>query len=301
MDDVTDAESTSHTPFWNMAKEASLYHLRQHRVDEDAVTSLWNKTLRKANTILEMMQVSDYEAGHYFDPPRDTAASTFTDTTNPVDHNYKPHDLSWELDLRANDNSKALCSLGIGTHSYHCGGYNFSYLWDHGGHYKNQHGMFEYGFKQVLNPYAGAIVAVENCSPAYFSDDDYPVSALHFWSDVAFLQYRTACVQYERMFKQPAADLKYILRQSIVNDDTCLLVGELFEKSKQKLTRWPGVEFPADSVGGKILLGCPNGAGVGFMLVQHKAQLGIKCVKNIRLFLDRSGLLNLLFVLENVD
>ena len=66
------------------------------------------------------------------------------------------------------------------------------------------------------------------------------------------------------------------------------------------LLEWPGIAFKADSENGKVLLGCPNGFGVGFMLAQHKVQLGNKTVGSIRVFGDSTKHLNLLFEIEDV-
>ena len=66
---------------------------------------------------------------------------------------------------------------------------------------------------------------------------------------------------------------------------------------------WPGVEVSAGSAQGKALLGSSNGAGVDFLVAQHKRQLGHKILDSIRIFGETRQLINrvrLLFVIKDV-
>jgi hypothetical protein len=70
----------------------------------------------------------------------------------------------------------------------------------------------------------------------------------------------------------------------IANDDTRKLAASaLASRNRDKLDRWPGLQFGTDTPEGKALLGSPIGATIAYFLMQHKAELGNKVVTKITL------------------
>jgi len=132
---------------------------------------------------------------------------------------------------------------------------------------------------------SGLLVASHNYSPAYKARVSgwHPSAALpllQHWSDVAFLQW--ASVQQD---EQGIRGLKYILRENTQNKDTFAVIRHIISGlPTMGNLLWPGVEFDAKSDNGMALLGTPNGAGVAWMLAQHRAQLGHKVVDKVVLF-----------------
>ncbi|KAH7388645.1 hypothetical protein BKA66DRAFT_511037 [Pyrenochaeta sp. MPI-SDFR-AT-0127] len=69
---------------------------------------------------------------------------------------------------------------------------------------------------------------------------------------------------------------------NVVNDATSLLAARAFRNNKIKeLSKWPGAAFTADTDEGKALIGSPIGASIAHMLIQHKAELGIKHITKV--------------------
>ncbi|KAF1959612.1 hypothetical protein CC80DRAFT_501814 [Byssothecium circinans] len=244
-----------------------------------AGTDLWEKALEKGTKLLLMMQSTDFEAG---------AASPFDDSTNPDDYGYMTQDISDEYDPErvSTMNEIALTELGIGTQAHLFGGDNYHIMWatDH------TTGP-ESWFSQILNPRAGLIIADLNTSPNHGENPaGKKLPDLRFWSDIAYLQWRSACAEYE-------------CKQSTSCDTPQPQASELnkvLEQIGAELSEWPGVLLKPDCEEAKVLLGSPNGSGVAFLLIDHKAQLGRKTVGGIRIFNDDESYLNLLFEIEDV-
>jgi hypothetical protein len=109
------------------------------------------------------------------------------------------------------------------------------------------------------------------------------VPALKQWSDIIYLPWMEL---HTPTSGTKVSDLKYIMRTPCVNPTTQLVVTEVLKRTGKQLGPWPGATFSADTKEGNALMGTPNGHGVGFMLVQHKKQLGNKVVEKITVFQD---------------
>jgi hypothetical protein len=84
---------------------------------------------------------------------------------------------------------------------------------------------------------------------------------------------------------QETDDLRYIVWSGIVNTTT-RAVAEHIMVSKTDEGRWPAWGDASWSMGSdeaKALLGTPNGAGVAWLLAQHKEQLGHKTIRKVHL------------------
>lgn len=94
---------------------------------------------------------------------------------------------------------------------------------------------------------------------------------LRRWSDVVFLTWQNLCRGSERTKK-----LKWIFRLNITNDKTKKIIAEVMRGDIHNLKGWPGNTFIASQTSGLALLGTPHGAGVAWLLAQHKEQFGFQ-------------------------
>jgi len=83
--------------------------------------------------------------------------------------------------------------------------------------------------------------------------------------------------------------IKYMMSWPVDNTACQTVLREVFRRSGKTLAPWPGETFGIDSDEGKSLLGCPNGVGIGWFLVQHKTHLGNKIVEKITVFQDNTN------------
>lgn len=87
-----------------------------------------------------------------------------------------------------------------------------------------------------------------------------------------------------------ASQIKYYIINAITNSDTGPVIQRAVESGKvAPLKKWPGASFGMETDEGKALLGTPVGVGVGFLLAQHKAQLGNKVISKVDVFLPEEG------------
>lgn len=133
-----------------------------------------------------------------------------------------------------------------------------------------------------INAEVGLLIAANNQSPKAalyeWGREGAPTPALKQWSDVAFLQWKQQATN-EGVAVQ---NLKYILRYNVQNDETTEVIMECLNHGTPGL--WPGIEFDINSEEGRALLGTPNGYGVGYLLLQHRADLGQKMIRSVNIF-----------------
>jgi hypothetical protein len=123
-------------------------------------------------------------------------------------------------------------------------------------------------------------------------DDENPPPPLKTLGDVLWLQWEERC----KSQKIDVAALTYIVMDGTVNPSTTQAIEHVL--AGEKAGPYPGKIFESDSKELATLIASPQGQGVFWMLSQHKAQLGIKTVKNCRVW-DDQGQVNL--VVELVD
>lgn len=139
-------------------------------------------------------------------------------------------------------------------------------------------------------PSGGVILANDNKSPDYMIQKkltpatftaDTPRVPLKSWPDVIFLSWASLTTADERK------DLRFVLRRVFTNDATLdnlkkIMKAKGFKDGQAPV--WPGVVVDADTNGWYLLLASPNVSGVCWLLLQHKAELGAKTIKGIRVF-----------------
>ena len=157
----------------------------------------------------------------------------------------------------------------------------------------------------IYNP--RAIVAQYSSAPwnsgERFGIRGEDIIPLNHWSDIVFLQWKQYC--YDRVLRMDG--LRYVLRSNVTNGDTIDVVDDVASSLGLDLRRWdnpvddPGVRtFPVDTEQGMALLGTPNGAGVVYLLTQHREAFGYLMIEAITVFIRQtygvaSGSLNLVF------
>ncbi|CAN9190957.1 unnamed protein product [Alternaria alternata] len=97
-----------------------------------------------------------------------------------------------------------------------------------------------------------------------------------------------AWAMWNRVDAPDLAGLKYLLVTQVMNAGSRELFRSALEtlnppQSEYKL--WPGEEFKIETKGGKAILGSPVGRWAGYLLLQHKDQLGgNRYIEKVRLF-----------------
>jgi hypothetical protein len=108
------------------------------------------------------------------------------------------------------------------------------------------------------------------------TEDDIP--ALNYWSDVAYLHW-TICATN-------SSNLGCVIRMSITNEKTKAVIQHIMQHATfmERFPEFPGITWTTEH-GDQVaaLLGTPNGAGVAWLLIQHKRQLGHKTVEKVTL------------------
>jgi len=163
-------------------------------------------------------------------------------------------------------------------------------------------------FMSDINLEAGILIANYSYSPTYKAKELKSLAAallpsLKHWSDIAFHQWA-----HSQHPEEEVRDLKFIMRETIANEDTLAVVDSILDASphqSQACTR-SGLYLDMNSDHAIALLGTAHGAGVAWLLAQHRDQLGHKVIAGITIFYsgeppegDRA--LNLLFYLRDAS
>jgi hypothetical protein len=137
----------------------------------------------------------------------------------------------------------------------------------------------------------GTIQADSNTAPHASTEHLYSTGLmlpkLYHWSDVAYLQWLHATRN-----QTPTPVLRTVIRDHIVNETTEIVFKHLLTRlppgdyRSGKLFKY---EFAAGSPEGIAILGTPNGAGVAYLLIQHREWLGHLVVDNIEVIQGAIG------------
>ncbi|KAL6703814.1 hypothetical protein ACN47E_009033 [Coniothyrium glycines] len=106
---------------------------------------------------------------------------------------------------------------------------------------------------------------------------------------------------------QNPRNLRYYFANHIKNDYTLALIAKIFAAiGRTEMPYWPGVKFTMDTQEAESLLGSPIGATLAYLLLQHKAELGIKHVTEVIVFREAgpadeiTPIVQMLFRIEDV-
>ncbi|CZR65700.1 uncharacterized protein PAC_15600 [Phialocephala subalpina] len=100
---------------------------------------------------------------------------------------------------------------------------------------------------------------------------------LAHWSDVVFLSWQR--------YSSTPTQLKYVIPANIQETDSkAWAVQAVINSGETLIPNYPKtIEFSIDTDYEKAILALHNGAGIGFLLARHKAQLGVKTVSSVTL------------------
>ncbi|KAL1600767.1 hypothetical protein SLS60_007155 [Paraconiothyrium brasiliense] len=280
-----------------------------------ASDSVWEDAANHGCRLVDAMRTSDQEAGKLYSPAKSSVQSSlmsFDDFTSwgwnaneinagnlsDFDGGQQKPDPGWGI-------GHALRELGVSDKIKAQGGKNVIIDALHGkepftqGYTKNGKSYPATGaeFKIGINTDDGVLMAMDRISPASaakkrsppVSDDQLP--DVHAFSDIGYLNYKNI------LGKDPK-NMKYMMSVMITNDKTASIIAKALGGGE--LGPWPGKSFNWRSKEFKALLGSPNGMGFGYLLVQHKSQLGNLFIKDVQIFHGDTWhkLPNMLFTLE---
>jgi hypothetical protein len=97
------------------------------------------------------------------------------------------------------------------------------------------------------------------------------------WSDVVFTEWQTQA-------HLDISGLQYVFRLQMANDITMSVINTL--NGHMSHLPWPGLTFPMTELQGLAILGTPNGFGVAWLLIQHRAQFGRRTIESVRVWSD---------------
>ena len=117
-------------------------------------------------------------------------------------------------------------------------------------------------------------------------------------SDVMFLMHNKMCNGNTALLQK----LEWVVHKYVTNDlsedvmkEAWNSVGKGAPFSQFACPEFPGKTFhvdaadPAEAKAAKALMGCPNGVGVSYLLLQHEAAYGKRKVDYVNIFGDKSG------------
>ncbi|KAF2736416.1 hypothetical protein EJ04DRAFT_562469 [Polyplosphaeria fusca] len=275
-----------HTGLYPGPMHAKPDHGTIARADPPTDEDLFQDCACKGDRFLKMMKLTDAKAGQLMPKPMDSIESSFLDYADlkKWGWDWVPFD-TW--DFKSYDIVEALKGLGLDPKKTSDGGRFFGQHYEHdlgeveinGKKYPPTHGMYI----TLFDKEDGFILGLSKYSPSHMGPLQHPpvnvFPDLQRWSDIAFLQ-------WQQLMGNNVGNVKYIMSWSIDNPACKTVMKKAFEKTGAVLAPWPGVTYGMDSEEGKALLGCPNGVGIGWFLVQHKKQLGNTIVEKIVVFQD---------------
>ncbi|RHZ60825.1 uncharacterized protein CDV56_108825 [Aspergillus thermomutatus] len=162
-------------------------------------------------------------------------------------------------------------------------------------------------YQSLFNMKAGLIVADDNKSPEYMQKNSNwkpeQFVPLKQWSDVIFLLWERAA----REANSNVQNLEHIFRSIVINGDTLAIMRRAIGKpadfegwGELRPMKEKGRTFRPGSDAYYALLYSPNGRGVGWLLIQHKAKLGLRTVSEITVFGGSDGEPVMYFKIEPV-
>lgn len=144
-------------------------------------------------------------------------------------------------------------------------------------------------YETLFNLQDGVLVALENWSPeSIIEREDLPIAPedivpLRHWSDVCFLHREQAIL--ERSLGISVKNLEHVFRHNITNCETEEILQMVTRQpTAEAVGEWPGMSFGIEAPQALAALGCPNGAGLAWLLIQHKETLGSRMVDRVHIF-----------------
>lgn len=131
---------------------------------------------------------------------------------------------------------------------------------------------------------AGAIFVSLAVSPSHayrelhgrdISPNELP--SLRSLSDLLWAGWTSGSSPMARPGNPNIANLRFIFMVDIINGETLSVMKRaMANRGKDQVPVWPGVDFSPAETDGAALLGTPNGKPAGYLLNQHKAEMGVQ-------------------------
>ncbi|KAH5710570.1 hypothetical protein HBI20_177700 [Parastagonospora nodorum] len=136
----------------------------------------------------------------------------------------------------------------------------------------------------------GAIHGLSHEAPAFTAADNWgrrphanELPHLGKASDIMFFYWARA--------NPNVRNLRYYFNVYVINHETNPLIAKIIHDDPQldDLPDWPGVKFHEGSSEFNMLLGSPVGMTLAYMILQHKAELGVKHMTDVTVFRDSAA------------
>ncbi|KAK2035172.1 hypothetical protein LX32DRAFT_712909 [Colletotrichum zoysiae] len=141
-------------------------------------------------------------------------------------------------------------------------------------------------YENIINPTYGAIIYDSNWSPQHMVTDRNKgnIPHLNALSDIVFFQWLQAC----QLDKVDPKKLKVAYRLTIITRSTWDTIDLALKNANHELA--PGWEnrkvFTMKEDEGAAILGTSHGAGIAWLLIQHKHALGTKTIAEVAVWKD---------------
>lgn len=268
----------------------------------------WCKAVAKGRQLYATFWKSDRAAGAMYNPPLQSSNSVYN-RNNIFNQMYnvwgwsngaqKAHDAQYDY-FYGNNWMQAMMYHAIGlTPWVDVWGYHFAHgVKDH----RDENGQPLPIKEQVYHAYnrdwpatgarvkfgvqdkAGAIFVSLAVSPSHayrelhgsdISPNDLP--HLRSLSDLLWAGWASGSSPMARPGNPNIANLRFIFMVDIVSGETqSIMKRALADKGMDQVPVWPGVDFSTAETNGAALLGSPNGKPAGYLLNQHKAEMGVQ-------------------------
>ncbi|KAF2249437.1 hypothetical protein BU26DRAFT_457490 [Trematosphaeria pertusa] len=251
------------------------------------------------------MYASDKDAGQYFKPKREAAQSPFENYPDDLNtwywHNVPSNkiagymfELHWTYGV-----DRALGALGVSDRSTLDGGDNEIIQCDHYNQDENAEDVSKQRYRVEdkeyrvtgarfvfsINSAQGVLIAMDRLSPKHAAQKRNPpipdsgLPPIQQFSDVAWLFWTTLGGNNNN--NRP---IRYFMSITITNGETEAVIAKALNDNGLTLGPWPGHFFEWDTDEFKAILGTSNGQGFGYLLVEHKAQLGNRFITRVQVF-----------------
>ena len=105
---------------------------------------------------------------------------------------------------------------------------------------------------------------------------------LTYFSDLTFLQWAKLQDITNSALPAQVKPPKYVIIDTVVNPLTNSILNYVSEVGNEKIGPWPGLDFVPGQDEFYAILSSPNVYGTAWLLIQHKEQMGVNTITNIK-------------------
>ncbi|KAF2870512.1 hypothetical protein BDV95DRAFT_607678 [Massariosphaeria phaeospora] len=268
----------------------------------EADDDTWEKAKCKGKNILDAIDGSDSAAAQLFKDGPGSVQSRFTSFPDEfkkwyyfvhdaarLNQAYKELDKFWGI-------GDALRGMGVSDKAKEDGGKFHVYLATHGiildknGNIQDgagQHYWVDGKYRRTtgaqfgigVNRDDGVIMAMNRHSPVNAVGNDYKsewLPELRSSSDAMFGLWKMT------ESSAPLSQMRAFISLGIANPTTKSLIARVL--GPDDIREWPGYSFGMHEDDARVLLGSPNALGLGYLLIQHKQELGDLRIIGVNVF-----------------